>query len=565
MPAPTNSEIAYQQSGLLDRWTLFTTQLRDWLGGVATGGPNGDGAYPLQDVTGQTFLVPCPAANSAKVTSLIDPLTGLQFTVNNSVTAAQAAQAAAEQANTIGLTYRDAAIAASADSSTYATNSANSAASALTFKNAASGSATAASNSATAAASSATAASTSATAASASAIAADSSKQSADSDAAAAAQSAQSAANYAAQAAQSAAGKLTWFGVWNVTGGTLPAAPASPGFYWVSGSATIASDQYNSGDALVWGTEGTWHHIDNTQSVVSVAGLTGPISVSSLQTALMLGTAAYQPSTAFATAAQGAKADTAVQPAGSITGNAGTATKLATARTIAGVSFDGSANIAVYYANLTGLPVLGTAAAQPSTAFATAAQGATADAAMPKAGGTFTGTIGLPSFAGTGSIAAGTGDAATRTVHNVRFRSWWGIGFSDNSDTVHGVYDARTGTWDVDGGYKVNGNPIQYRANGTDLNAAQGTFSTTLSSGTSANRPLDWCTCINLPGYGGRDGQFAWSYNGSYWGLWFRSWSDSGVWQPWARVVLGVGGASQIFVQSADPGSSANDGDLWVW
>jgi len=42
--------------------------------------------------------------------------------------------------------------------------------------------------------------------------------------------------------------------------------------------------------------------------------------------------------------------------AGSITGNAGTATKLATARTIAGVSFDGSANIAIPFANLTSKP-----------------------------------------------------------------------------------------------------------------------------------------------------------------------------------------------------------------
>src|SRR5690606_15006390 len=35
-----------------------------------------------------------------------------------------------------------------------------------------------------------------------------------------------------------------------------------------------------------------------------------------------------------------------------ISGNAATATKLATARTIAGVSFDGSANISIPYANL---------------------------------------------------------------------------------------------------------------------------------------------------------------------------------------------------------------------
>lgn len=72
-----------------------------------------------------------------------------------------------------------------------------------------------------------------------------------------------------------------------------------------------------------------------------------------------LGTAAAQSSTAFATAAQGTKADTAVQP-----------NQLAT------VAVSGA------YADLTGKPALGTAASQPSTAFATAAQGTKADTAV---------------------------------------------------------------------------------------------------------------------------------------------------------------------------------------
>jgi hypothetical protein len=41
---------------------------------------------------------------------------------------------------------------------------------------------------------------------------------------------------------------------------------------------------------------------------------------------------------------------------GALTGNASTATKLATARTIAGVSFDGSANISIPFANLSSIP-----------------------------------------------------------------------------------------------------------------------------------------------------------------------------------------------------------------
>ncbi|MDC1282141.1 hypothetical protein N8Z18_00030 [bacterium] len=45
------------------------------------------------------------------------------------------------------------------------------------------------------------------------------------------------------------------------------------------------------------------------------------------------------------------------------------------------------------YSDLSGLPTLGTAAASGTGAFATAAQGTTADAALPKAGGTLSGDI----------------------------------------------------------------------------------------------------------------------------------------------------------------------------
>jgi len=72
-----------------------------------------------------------------------------------------------------------------------------------------------------------------------------------------------------------------------------------------------------------------------------------------------LGTAAAQSSTAFATAAQGTKADTALQPG-----------------SLAAVATTGA------YADLTGKPTLGTAAAQNTTAFATAAQGVLAGTAL---------------------------------------------------------------------------------------------------------------------------------------------------------------------------------------
>ena len=47
----------------------------------------------------------------------------------------------------------------------------------------------------------------------------------------------------------------------------------------------------------------------------------------------------------------------------------------------------------IAYSNVTGTPTLGTAAAAATTDFATSAQGTTADAALPKAGGTMTGNV----------------------------------------------------------------------------------------------------------------------------------------------------------------------------
>lgn len=75
-----------------------------------------------------------------------------------------------------------------------------------------------------------------------------------------------------------------------------------------------------------------------------------------------LGTAAEADVTDFATAAQGALADTAVQPAD-----------------LAAVATSGA------YADLSGKPTLGSAAAAATTDFATAAQGAKADTALQPA------------------------------------------------------------------------------------------------------------------------------------------------------------------------------------
>lgn len=93
-----------------------------------------------------------------------------------------------------------------------------------------------------------------------------------------------------------------------------------------------------------------------------------------------LGSAAFKGAETFATAAQGAKADKSVQSVSITSGTNNGTIKL----TVNGKATD---DIAV--------KGLGSAAYTASGAYATAAQGTKADAAMPKAGGTFIGTVTL--------------------------------------------------------------------------------------------------------------------------------------------------------------------------
>jgi len=90
-----------------------------------------------------------------------------------------------------------------------------------------------------------------------------------------------------------------------------------------------------------------------------------------------LGSAAGADSGAFATAAQGAKADTALQPGGLATvATTGAYTDLTGKPTLATVAGTGA------YSDLVGRPALGTAAATSADSYATAAQGIKADSAV---------------------------------------------------------------------------------------------------------------------------------------------------------------------------------------
>lgn len=103
---------------------------------------------------------------------------------------------------------------------------------------------------------------------------------------------------------------------YGITSLTLTSANASlyEGVYFIA-SADGTSGVPSTLGVLVgdWiiSTGSAWKKIDNTDAVTSVAGLTGTIPVSDLQSALGLGSAAYTNSSAYATATQGTHADTA--------------------------------------------------------------------------------------------------------------------------------------------------------------------------------------------------------------------------------------------------------------
>jgi len=120
-------------------------------------------------------------------------------------------------------------------------------------------------------------------------------------------------------------GGLIYGGTWNASTNTptLTSSVGTQGTYYVvstSGSTDLNGiTDWVIGDwAIFNGT--TWQKIDQTNLVTSVAGRTGNVVLSNTDIS-GLGTAATQNSTAFATAAQGATADTAIQTLTSVDGS----------------------------------------------------------------------------------------------------------------------------------------------------------------------------------------------------------------------------------------------------
>lgn len=111
---------------------------------------------------------------------------------------------------------------------------------------------------------------------------------------------------------------LRYLGNWNASTNTPTLADGSGeqgDTYRVSVAATVdlgsGAVEFGVGDWVTYNGS-IWEKSDNADAVVSVAGMTGVITVGQLETVLNLGTAAQADTTDFATAAQGAAADAAI-------------------------------------------------------------------------------------------------------------------------------------------------------------------------------------------------------------------------------------------------------------
>ena len=136
----------------------------------------------------------------------------------------------------------------------------------------------------------------------------------------------------------------------------------------ISYNSTTGVFSYTAPTYATVASTGAYSDLSGTPVLATVATSGSYNDLSNLPT---LGTAAATNSTAYATAAQGTLADSAVQPGDLATvATSGSYNDLLNLPTL----FSGA------YADLTGKPTLGTAAATDSTAYATAAQGSTADA-----------------------------------------------------------------------------------------------------------------------------------------------------------------------------------------
>lgn len=132
--AITNAQLAQQVSELMDYWRTRDLQFAEWLSGSPSGGPYGDGRYPLSDYLGVIQYLFCPAALESGVTSSASSAALSAALAGASKDEALLAQAAAVAAQNQALANRDDARAARDLALQYRDESANNMSTAATHR-----------------------------------------------------------------------------------------------------------------------------------------------------------------------------------------------------------------------------------------------------------------------------------------------------------------------------------------------------------------------------------------------------------------------------------------------
>lgn len=132
--ALTNAQLAQQIADLVEFFNGRESEFQAWLAGVAGGGPNSDGKYPLSDWAGNTRMTTSPAQLEEDVTSLVTGAAGSAAAAETARLAAVLARDGAQAAEALCLAYRDAAQESrdqAASSESAATNAATNATAAM--------------------------------------------------------------------------------------------------------------------------------------------------------------------------------------------------------------------------------------------------------------------------------------------------------------------------------------------------------------------------------------------------------------------------------------------------
>jgi hypothetical protein len=361
------------------------------------------GTVDMEDGMGVIVTLPTFPQLQKNVTALTDAASGAVAGAQAAASSSAMSASASAQSSTEAQAAKDAAKASAdaAAASKVATDTVAGAAATSAANSATS--ATTSADKATIATTQATNSANSATAANASKTAASTSATNAAGSATAAQSSASEAQAWALTAQTTVTGLLHYAGSWNASSNTFPSNPVKGDFWKISGNGVVGGVDLAVGDQIIYSGTG-WDKIDNTEQVTSVAGRIGNVVINISDLAgLQASLDSKLPTTTF-------------------TGHTHT------------------------IATVTGL----------QTAL---------DAKAPSNNPTLTGAVTLPGAQQPTVVSTGTGDGASYVTFNTRLHLHWGLGIEDYAGTVRGVYDARSGTWDCQGGFKANGQTVWHAGN----------------------------------------------------------------------------------------------------